>query len=174
MNSKPCPENPKLRTPAYREEKILPLRTTYYPGQVRISWYLPRYQEIHLSPSGVREVLLRHGLNRLPQNAKKRTVLTTRSEKQVPGPHVPVDVKFLDGLRRKAKPSVVFNTPPWMMPRGSVLCRSRKSTQAHAISFLHYVVERFPFRIHTVRTDHGHEFQAKFHGHVEDLGMTHS
>jgi IS30 family transposase len=34
-------------------------------------------------------------------------------------------------------------------------------------------VERFPFRIHTVRTDNGHEFQAKFHWHVEDQGMSH-
>jgi hypothetical protein len=39
--------------------------------------------------------------------------------------------------------------------------------------FLDYVVERFPFRIHTVRTDNGHEFQAKFQWHVEDLGMRH-
>ena len=29
-------------------------------------------------------------------------------------------------------------------------------------------IEKFPFRIHTVRTDRGHEFQAKFHWHVDD------
>jgi transposase InsO family protein len=44
---------------------------------------------------------------------------------------------------------------------------------ARTILFLDYVVERFPFRIHTVRTDNGHEFKAKFHWHVEDLGMQH-
>jgi transposase InsO family protein len=48
-----------------------------------------------------------------------------------------------------------------------------KHTQANAILSLDHVVERFPFRIHTVRTDNGHEFQAKFHWHVEDLGMQH-
>ena len=31
--------------------------------------------------------------------------------------------------------------------------------------------EKFPFRINTVRTDRGHEFQARFHWHVEDQGM---
>jgi transposase InsO family protein len=36
-----------------------------------------------------------------------------------------------------------------------------------------YVVSKFPFRIHTIQTDNGHEFQAKFHWHVEDLGMRH-
>jgi transposase InsO family protein len=42
------------------------------------------------------------------------------------------------------------------------------------LTFVDYVVKRFPFRIHTVRTDKGHEFQAKFHWHVEDLGLVHS
>jgi transposase InsO family protein len=36
-----------------------------------------------------------------------------------------------------------------------------------------YVIEKFPFRIHTIRTDRGHEFQAQFHWHVEDKGMRH-
>ena len=36
-----------------------------------------------------------------------------------------------------------------------------------------YVVKNFPFRIHTVRTDRGHEWQAKFHWHVEDQGIRH-
>ena len=33
--------------------------------------------------------------------------------------------------------------------------------------------ENFLFRIHTIRTDRGHEFQAQFHWHVEDKGMRH-
>ncbi len=36
-----------------------------------------------------------------------------------------------------------------------------------------HVVEKFPFRIQTTRTDRGHEFQALFHWHVADLGMEH-
>jgi transposase InsO family protein len=48
-----------------------------------------------------------------------------------------------------------------------------RHTQKNAIDFLDYVVQRFPFRIHTVRTDRGHEFQALFHWHVEDQGMRH-
>jgi transposase InsO family protein len=36
-----------------------------------------------------------------------------------------------------------------------------------------YVIDKFPFRISTVRTDRGHEFQARFHLHVEDLGIRH-
>ena len=45
--------------------------------------------------------------------------------------------------------------------------------QECAIQFLDYVIQTFPFRISTVRTDRGHEFQARFHWHVEDQGMRH-
>jgi len=48
-----------------------------------------------------------------------------------------------------------------------------RQTQASAINFINYVVEKFPFRIKTIRTDNGHEFQTKFHWHVADLGMQH-
>ena len=45
--------------------------------------------------------------------------------------------------------------------------------QDRAIRFMNYVVEKFPFRISTIRTDRGHEFQARFHWHVKDQGMRH-
>ncbi len=41
------------------------------------------------------------------------------------------------------------------------------------MDFLDYVVKKFPFRIKYIQTDNGHEFQSKFHWHVEDLGMLH-
>jgi type I restriction enzyme R subunit len=44
---------------------------------------------------------------------------------------------------------------------------------ASAIDFIDYVVNKFPFRIKTIRTDNGHEFQAKFNWYVHELGMEH-
>ena len=35
------------------------------------------------------------------------------------------------------------------------------------------MTDKFPFRIHTIRTDMGHEFQAQFHWYVEDRGIRH-
>ena len=96
VNSKPCPQNLKLRTPAVIEDKIIYLRQHYHFGQLRISWYLWRYHQIKISAAGVYHVLKRHGMNRLPQNQRKRSILIPqRYEKQVPGHHVQVDVKFL-------------------------------------------------------------------------------
>lgn len=50
---------------------------------------------------------------------------------------------------------------------------NQRHTQQNAIDFIKYVVDKFPFRIHTIRTDRGHEFQALFHWYVEDQGMRH-
>ena len=48
-----------------------------------------------------------------------------------------------------------------------------KHNQKNAIDFLDYVIDKFPFRIHTIQTDNGHEFQSKFNWHVQDKGMNH-
>jgi transposase InsO family protein len=46
-----------------------------------------------------------------------------------------------------------------------------RHTKSNAIDLLDYVIKSFPFRIREVRTDNKHEFQAKFHWQVEDLGI---
>ena len=91
INRKPCPENLLLRTPAPIEEKVLPLHRTYHFGPDRIAWYLQRYHQIKISGKGVYYVLKRHGLNRLPQNCRKRSIPTyKRYQKQVPGQAVEI------------------------------------------------------------------------------------
>jgi len=174
INSKPCPENPTLRIPSHIEEKILYLRKTYHLGQLRISWYLERYHGIKVSASGVYSVLKRNGLNRLPRNAKKRTVQTHRYEKQVPGHHVQVDVKFLTFYKPDGKKIRRFQyTAIDDATRIRALKVYNKHTQSNAIDFIDHVISKFPFRINTIRTDNGHEFQAKFHWHLQDLGIQH-
>ncbi len=174
VNSKPCPINSKLRTPPEIEGKVLYLRRTYHLGPIRICWYLERYHGIKISGSGVYYVLKRHGLNRLPQNAERRQVVTKRYEKQVPGHHFQVDVKFLNLETKRGKKVRRFQyTAVDDATRIRALKIYKRHTQANAMDFIDHVVDRFPFRIHTLRTDHGHEFQAKFHWHVEDLGMRH-
>lgn len=175
INSKPCPENPKLRIPIHIEEKIIYLRKNYYLGQLRISWYLKRYHDISVSASGIWYVLKRNGLNKLPQNQRKRSMEQfKRYEKQVPGHRIQIDVKFLsfntkDGnvIKRYQYTAIDDAT------RARALKIYTKHNQECAIDFVDYVRDRFPFRIHTIQTDNGHEFQAKFHWHCEDLGIRH-
>jgi len=175
INSKSCPENPSIRVAPVIEEKILYLRKTYHFEQARISWYLERYHDLKVSKSGVYNVLCRHGLNRLPQNLRKRHVKTIkRYEKQVPGHHVQVDVKFLNFKDKQGNKVRRYQyTAIDDATRIRALKVYERHNQANAIDFINYVVEKFPFRIKMIRTDNGSEFQAKFHWHVEDLGMQH-
>jgi transposase InsO family protein len=175
INSRPCPENPALRTPARIEEKVLHLRRRYHFGPDRIAWYLERYHQIKISGKGVYYVLKRNGLNRLPQNCRKRSIPSyKRYEKQVPGHHIQVDVKFLTFIDKRGRKLKRFQyTAIDDATRIRALKIYPKHTQESAIRFVNYVIEKFPFRLHTIRTDNGHEFQAKFHWHLKDLGINH-
>jgi len=174
INSKPGPTCSSLRIEASIEEKILYLRRNYYFGQQKISWYLERYHDIKVSAGGVRNVLLRNGLNRLPSNQRKRSAKEfKRYEKQVPGHRIQIDVKFLTFKKAGKSVKRYQYTAIDDATRARALRVYEKHTQANAIKFLDYVIERFPFRIHTVQTDNGHEFQAKFNWHCRDLGIRH-
>ena len=81
INSKPCPQNPKLRTPAHIEEKILRLRRTYHFGQVRIAWYLERFHDIKISSGGVYQVLNRgNGISSRTFSKNNRGLAAVRAE----------------------------------------------------------------------------------------------
>ena len=131
-------------------EKILHLRRQYHMGPQRIAWCLERYHGTGASCSTVYRTLTRHGEGPLPRKVGRRALHTHRYAKRVPGRHIQMDVKVLalktaEGRRVHRFPNTAID-----------------------------VVAKFPFRIHTVRTDRGHEFQALFHWHVEDQGIRHA
>lgn len=154
--------------------KVLSLRKEYKLGSWRIVWYLERYHGISISESSVTRILKRNGVNRLAKTVSKRAVHSKRYSKLTPGHHVQIDVKFVNLLDSQG-----FKIRRFQFTAIDDATRIRalkiyiKHIQANAIDFVNYVVQKFPFRIHTIRTDNGHEFQAKFHWHVEDLGMRH-
>jgi transposase InsO family protein len=155
-------------------ERILALRREYQIGALRITYYLERYHGIKISESTVTRVLRANGVGRLPKAAPRRAIHTERYAKTVPGHHVQLDVKFLKlrnhegkGVKRYQYTAVDDAT------RIRALQVFPKHNQDCAIQFMDYVIDKFPFRISTVRTDRGHEFQARFHWHVEDQSIQH-
>jgi transposase InsO family protein len=155
-------------------EKILHLRRTYHLGPQRITWYLERYHGVETSCSSVYRTLVRNGLRRLPRKVGRRALHTRRYAKQVPGHHIQVDVKFLTLNTIDAKKIRRYQyTAIDDATRVRALRIYKRHNQKSAIDFVDYVIEKFPFRIHTIRTDRGHEFQAHFHWHVEDKGIRH-
>jgi transposase InsO family protein len=155
-------------------EKILEIRREYQLGALRIKYYLERYHGIKISESTVSRTLESHGVGKLPKTAPRRSLHTKRYAKTVPGHHVQVDVKF---LRLKDQDGRIVKRYQYTAIDDATRIRALqifpKHNQDCAIRFTDYVVEKFPFRISTIRTDHGHEFQARFHWHVEDQGMQH-
>ena len=155
-------------------EKILHLRTQYHLGPQRIAWYLERYHGFKTSCSSVSRTLKRQGIGPLPRKTDRRAIHTHRYAKQVPGHHVQVDVKFLalvtpDGHRiRRYQYTAVDDAT-----RVRALKVYRRHNQKSSIDFVDHIIAKFPFRIHTIRTDRGHEWQARFHWHVEDAGIRH-
>ena len=174
FRKKPIAYHHPLRTAPDVVEKILVLRTEHQLGALRIMYYLERYHGIKISEATVSRVLKAHGLNRLPKSAPKRALHTKRYAKTVPGHHVQVDVKFLQLKNQQGKTVKRYQyTAIDDATRIRALQIFPEHNQERAIQFMNYVVERFPFRISTIRTDRGHEFQARFHWHVEDQGMRH-
>jgi len=174
-NARSVPHNHPNKTTPEVVEKVLHLRQKYHLGPIRIVWYLERYHDIKISGAGVYRILKRHGLNRLPGGTRKRKVHTKRYQKQVPGHHIQMDVKFLtfkgengEKVRRFQYTAIDDAT------RVRALKIYKRHIQANAIDFVDFVIEKFPFRIKEIRTDNGHEFQAKFHWHVEDKGIRHA
>lgn len=154
--------------------KILEIRREYQVGSLRIMYYLERYHGIKISESTVTRVLRAHGVGRLPKTAPRRALRTKRYAKTVPGHHVQVDVKF---LKLKDTHGATIKRFQYTAIDDATRIRAlqiySKHNQDCAIEFINYVIEKFPFRISTIRTDRGHEFQTRFHWHVEDLGIKH-
>ena len=172
---KPIPKSHPKQLPEDTVCKILELRKIYSLGPQRIAWYLERYHGIATSCSTVYRTLVRNELNRLPKTESRRAIHTKRYQKKVPGHHVQVDVKFIwltnvnGGRVRRFQYTAIDDAT-----RIRALKIYKRHTQKNAIDFVDYFIDKFPFRIHTVRTDRGHEFQAQFHWHVEDKGIKHT
>jgi hypothetical protein len=79
------------------------------------------------------------------------------------------DVKFiapLPGSRRKHYQFTAIED----CTRIRVLRLYDRLNQTTAIRFLDYVLEKLPFKVEVIQTDHGAEFGSQFHYHVLDRG----
>jgi transposase InsO family protein len=175
INSKPCPINYRLRMKKEIEDQIIHLRKTYHFGPERIVLYLKRYHDITVSDAGVYRALKRNGLNRLPANTPRRSPGPSYKlyQKQVPGHHIQMDVKFLSFIEEGKKTRRFQYTAIDDATRIRVLKVYAAHNQATAIKFANHVIQQIPFRIKMIRTDNGHEFQSRFHWHLQDLGIEH-
>ncbi len=158
--------------------KIIYLRQNYHFGPMKIQMYLKRYHDIEISTSGVWRILKRLDMNRLPasQRYKRHNQRWKRYEKQRPGHHVQIDVKFIEPIKIEGQRRRRYYqyTAIDDCTRLRILRIYPRSDQKTAIQFLDYVAQRLPFQIERIQTDNGAEFQSAFHWHVLDKGFGHT
>ena len=154
--------------------------------------YLRRYHDIEISKSGVWRILHRLDMGRLPtsQRYKRHDRRWTRYEKQRPGHHVQIDLKFVEPLPARAGAGAAAGLPA-AKPVGRrgkfyqftaiddctrlrVMRIYPRNNQKTAIQFVDYVLSQLPFAVETIQTDNGAEFQSAFHWHVFDQGINHT
>jgi transposase InsO family protein len=154
--------------------KIIYLRQNYHFGPQKISMYLARYHDIEISNSGVWRILKRVGMNRLPQSQryKRHQDRWKRYEKPLPGHQVQIDVKFITPIKGSRKRYYQF-TAIDDCTRLRILRIYDRINQKNAIRFADYVLEKLPFRVESIQTDNGSEFQSGFHWHLLDRGIRH-
>jgi hypothetical protein len=167
------PKNPAKRITPEIIEKLLHLRKTYRPGPIRIVGYMARYRA-HLLRCG----RISHSEAQWPQPVAGGTqvhkIHARRHQKQVPGHRIRVDVKFLKFEGKDGKPVMRYQyTAIDVTPTRAFKIHDRHNP-SDAIDFINITIDKLPFRIREVRTDNGHEFQAQFRWHVEDLGIRHA
>lgn len=155
-------------------DKILYLRQHYGFGCVRISLYLKRFHDLAIAQRTIQRILTRRGLNRLPQNQrfKPHKQRWRRYEKPMPGNRVQIDAKFLQAIPGKRRSYWRF-TAIDDCTRLRILKIYERNNQKNAIDFVDTVLARLPFRVQTIQTDNGSEFNTQFHWHVQDQGITH-
>jgi transposase InsO family protein len=154
--------------------KIVYLRQHYHFGPHKIAMYLKRYHDVRVSPSGIWRILKRLDMSRLPASQRYRRHVDRwkRYEKPLPGHRVQIDVKFiapLPGSRRKHYQFTAIDD----CTRIRVLRLFDRLNQTTAIRFLDDVLEKLPFKVEVIQTDHGAEFGSQFHYHVLDRGIGH-
>ena len=131
-----APHHSPGATPREVISKILYLRQRYHFGAGRIKDYLQRFHQVKIARSSVHRILLRHGLNLLPANHKRKLAgrAWKRYEKPQPGHRLQLDVKFLERIAGTGKRLYQF-TAIDDCTRIRVLKIYDSCNQASAISF---------------------------------------
>ena len=119
-----------------------------------------------LMPASI-SIFRRNGLSRLRGHAHIQLY-----QNQVPGSSEPCRRQLLKFKGKDGKPVTRYQYIA--IDDATRICALKiydRHDRSNATDFINAIIDKLPFRIREVCTDNCHEFQAEFHGHVEDLGI---
>lgn len=145
--------SPAKKVGDVEEGLILDLRRERRLGVKRLRHELHRLHGFQVAPSTVHKVLVRHGINVLPER-KRRASKPKRYSRPVPGDRIQMDTC-------KIRPGLYQFTAIDDCSRYLVAGVARRRSAAATLAFLDQVLEEMPFAIQRVQTDRGTEFFAE-------------
>jgi transposase InsO family protein len=125
--------------------------------------------DVRVAIGTIQRVFRDVGLPRLRRTRKRAPRQMKLFEKAEPGESVQVDVKFVKIAGRWAFQYTALDD----CTRFRVLRLYRRLHQSSSLAFLAKICRAFPFRIHKLQCDNGHEFSFAFALAVQGLGIRH-
>lgn len=161
------PKTQPNETPIRIKETVIELRKETKLCAKKLHWKLAK-KGLVVPVSTVGKIIKEEGLVR-KYRVKKITYKYIRAERQ-PGELVEIDVKYVPGTlagKRYYQYTAIDTASRWRY-----LKVYEEQTSFHSIRFLMEVIERFPYRIHAVKTDNGSIFTNYYAGTNKRSDMT--
>lgn len=167
------PKQIHYRVPPEVVALILRLREERRYGAVRMSLYLQRHYQVHVSRATILKIFRRHHVSRVSlKRYRPGPRRQTEGPLPVPGRSVQMDVKFVPRIGRARQRYYQF-TAIDEATRFRVLRNYDHNNTSSALDFLHEVCRRVPFAIQQIQTDNDSSFGSLFTWRLSDLGIAH-
>jgi transposase InsO family protein len=161
------PKSQPNETPIRIKETVIELRKETKLCAKKLHWKLEK-KGLTVPVSTVGKIIKEEGLVR-KYRVKKITYKYIKAERK-PGELVEIDVKYVPGSiagKRYYQYTAIDTASRWRY-----LNVYEEQTTFHSIRFLMEVMERFPYRIHAVKTDNGSIFTNYYVGTNKRSDMT--
>ncbi len=154
-----APKTYRIETPINIKERVIDLRKRYKLCALKLKWKLEK-QGIKIHERTIGKILKKEGLVR-KYRVKKIKYKYIKALRQ-PGELVEIDVKYVPGRiknKRYYQYTAIDTASRWRY-----LKIYEEQTSYHSILFLKEVIEKFPHKIQSVKTDNGAIFTNRYTG----------
>lgn len=153
------PKQYRIETPIALKERLIALRKKTGKCAQKIHWQLKK-EGVMIHTRTIGKILAKEGLVR-KYRVKKIKYKYIRAERK-PGELIEIDVKYVPGSianKRYFQYTAIDTASRWRY-----LAVYEEQSTFHSIRFLVEVMERFPHRIHAIKTDNGSIFTNYYLG----------
>ncbi len=161
------PKKYRIETKIRLKERVIEIRKKTKKCAVKIHWQLEK-EGIHIHERTIGKILKKEGLVR-KYHVRKIKYKYLRAERK-PGELLEIDVKYVPGRiagKRYYQYTAIDTASRWRY-----LKVYDEFTSYHSVCFLKEVIERFPYKIESIKTDNGQVFTNYYLGATKRSDLT--